>query len=427
MRKNTLQRLFFIPFLAFLAACGGDSPNPNASQNCPPVSTQSKSALTEIDIYVENSASMFGYLQGQTEFKTVMTNFADRLERAGLKNKLFFINDRPYPIDKKFIDALDITEARKYGNTGASRLDLMIETMIDKALKTNKAAFLASDFVYDSTGKKPTDELQKLGVKINDAVKKLEQNNWGLLILRLTSQFNGTYYDLNDKKTELKGEQRPYYIWIAADKNLLKTLISPDMNLQTLAGFELFSLYFVPENIRPYTSILPVSEKKGTGGRPQTKGAIVELNGVEGLPTSREFQLSLAVDLSQIPVAADYLTDANNYVIKSPSESQIVSISPLKNAKIAKNDERFLCAATHVFVINIPKLMPNQLNGDFNIQLLQKTPTWVDKFHTADDSNIKTQLDKSFGLKNIITGVETGFNPNQEPLFYANFGFKLNK
>ncbi len=431
MHKNNLKRLFFTPFLAFLAACGGDSGNTNNSNDCMQIATQTKktSSEMEMDIYVENSASMFGYLEGQTEFKSVLMDLPFRMKDKGLKTNFFFINDKSYPIDKDFkvfIESLNSTEAKKYGKTDASQLDLMLETMINNALKTGKSAFLASDFVYDVRGKKPTDELQNLENKIKNSVNKLKNQGWGLLVLRLKSQFNGTYYDLNDKKTQLKGEQRPYYIWICGHNQLLQTFTT-EYNVSTLKGFELANLYQQPANIQPYVSILPTSEKKGSFTRKAGKGAVTELINVEGVQGSREFQLSLAVNLSEIPVPADYLTNTANYQLKSDLNAQIVSITPVSNAKIQANDRRFLCEATHVFVINIPSLIIKTASADFNLQLLQKTPDWVNNLHTDDDSNIKAILNKSFGLKNLIAGVENGFNPSQEQLIYANFGFKLNK
>jgi hypothetical protein len=408
------------PTVAACAGQNGGSSDKNLSKN--------------FNVYVENSASMFGYMEGSTAFREVLLDLSSRLEEKGMKNKFFFINDKPYPITDnfgEFIKAFNPTSARKYGKTDASVLDKMLEQIVADVVKTGNSAVFASDFIYDIQGKSPESELLNVKFTIKTVFDRLQKSgDYGVLALQFQSAFTGTYYDYKNGRTALKGEKRPFYVWIIAKNAILQTF-GDDYRLQNLKGLENAVLFYSPNaNEKRYLSFLPQTEVVGsfTRGRSEKSGAAVtEIEKISG--DSRKdnmIQFAVAVDMKAIPVAESFLENTSNYDIKSDLDLSLTKVLPIDKAGVSKNDERFKGTATHVLIFNTRSKISKDIHS-VSFSLRQELPTWIAAASSDDDTKVKTQLNKTFGLSALFSGLSDAYIPSGTTPFHAKWEFSLKK
>lgn len=65
---------------------------------------------------------------------------------------------------------------------------------------------------------------QQIGIK-NHIVEKLAKNpNFSIVVMRLTSQFNGIYYNKFDDRQPINND-RPFFMWLMGDKSFLNTIL----------------------------------------------------------------------------------------------------------------------------------------------------------------------------------------------------------
>jgi hypothetical protein len=406
------------PTVAACAGTGGSSSDKNLSKN--------------FNIYVENSASMFGYMDGNTAFREVLLDLSSRLEEKGMKNNFFFINDKPYLITNNFgdfIKAFNPASAKKYGKTDASVLDKMLEQIVADVVKTGNTAVFASDFIYDIGGKNPQSELLNVKFTIKTVFDRLQKSgDYGVLALQFQSAFTGTYYDYKNGRTSLKGEKRPFYVWIIAKNAILQTF-GDDYRLENLKGLENVVLFYSPNaNEKRYISFLPQTEVVGTFARSRSEGAAVTaLENVAG--DSRKdnmIQFAIAVDMKAIPVAQSFLEDVSHYDIKSDLDISLTKVLPIEKAGVSKNDERFKGTATHVLIFNTRAKITKDAHS-VSFSLRQELPTWIAAASSDDDTKVKTQLNKTFGLSALFSGLSEAYIPSGTTPFHAKWEFVLKK
>jgi hypothetical protein len=397
----------------------------------PKKETDSENENAIIDVYIENSMSMDGYVKGTTEFEAALSDLLVQMQYKYNKENINvnFINTKIYPSKvlevKTFVETLDPTK-KPYndGNRTVSKLNEILETILDSTNKSN-VSILISDCIYSLGKGKDTEgalEFEKSLTK-GAFLEKSKEFEFSTIIFKMNSKFDGVYYDLNNQKTNLTKAKRPYYFWIIGKDNLIEKF-QKEINLKQLKGFE--NSYYLSnsqENTQPYHSILRTTNKIGKF-RPTDKKAkeITSINEIEfdnGL-----FQFSVAINLKDIPVDESYLIDIENYVI--PDGFSVISIEEIVINKLDKNDY------TRISKTNATHFITIQFNRDYDIQdlkleLSNKIPSWVKESNSTDDRDVKNELDKTFGLLYLVQGVSEAYttqNSNNKSYFKINIEIK---
>jgi len=65
------------------------------------------------------------------------------------------------------------------------------------------------------------------------------------------------------------------------------------------------------------------------------------------------------------------------------------------------------------------------LTPDLVISLNNNQPQWVAEVTTLNDTNIKTQLNKTFGLKTLVDGVSNAFSQISKGKPYMELNYKI--
>ena len=93
-------------------------------------------------VFIENSSSMDGYVEGNSEFKSsvysFLTDIINKNYAISDSMKLFYINSKmiPFPDDvKKFIETLEVKTFTRYGgNRGESDLNMVLKRVLSLAI-----------------------------------------------------------------------------------------------------------------------------------------------------------------------------------------------------------------------------------------------------------------------------------------------------
>lgn len=390
------------------------------------------------NVYVENSASMFGYMLGATEFREAMMDIPSRLVGAGMKGDFFFINDQTYPATKEyraFVDMLNKEKAgaKEYGNTAKasnSKLDDILQRIVNDVVSKKTLAIFTSDCIFDIDGKRPQDELPNQKFKIKATMQQFKQRgDYGALVMRFTSAFEGNYYDCKNGKKALKGVHRPFYIWVLGASEQLRTLVK-DYNLTNVRGFRNHAFFYNSDHTadKLYYSFLERTKREGEFTRPSTKtDRILALESADVDGSTKTLKVAVAVDLSKMPAEDSYMLNAENWLVKSDKDDPftVASVEAISPSVIHNNDKRFLGTATHLLVLETNKLTPGVQHLD--VALKKELPVWVSSASVDDDTNVLNQLDKTFGLKYLIEGVAEAFDESGKEAVYCKMKLEISK
>lgn len=368
-----------------------------------------------INVYLENSASMDGYVKGVTEFETAIYNLLGDFKISGLCDSLNlnYINKTiPYqkqnalPADiQDFVEKLEPSVFKQRGgDRSVSDLKNILSTVL-KTLNNKNAAVLISDFVF-SPGKNANaqDYLNNQGVGIKiDFAEKLKEFDLSAVVIQLQSNFDGLYYDKTDKPLSFKGK-RPYYIWIFGSTQQISTILNKKVLDNIKGGYSnRLVLQSIKEISEPSYKIL-YSPKIGSFSAKQLNAKIIsDASTSKDNQTKGLFGFNVAVDLSNSLQDANYFLDTSNYILNNTKYQ-------LKIETITDKNDASLSGFTHIL-----KLQTSELREDvLKIEIVGKTPSWVFNSTSIDDSNIlndKNEQQKTFGLQYLIEGISDAFYP----------------
>jgi hypothetical protein len=291
--------------------------------------------------------------------------------------------------------------------------------MILDSLHKNEIVVLSSDCIY-SLGK-GQDSQGKLNYQkslthdaFNDALKKFDLET---ICLKMKSDFNGDYYDLNDHPTSISNE-RPYYFWLIGEKKILN-----EYTLKLIRDMKgIVNSYSLSNNAnekQPYYTVLKETNKIGSFR--QTDRSQLAVKNIEDIKYDNgQLQFAIAIDLSNVPVDSTYLKDVKNY--KVPDGFIVKSVEEINKNKLSQRDRLILekTPATHIITISATDKYSIQ---NLKIELSNQIPQWVFDSNSMNDQNIKDQLDKTFGFAYLVGGVSEAYStqyPEQKSYFSIN-------
>lgn len=378
--------------------------------------------VPNFSIYLENSASMDGYVKGVSNFEAVLSNLVIGLNyHYDQKHvKFSFINSDIYPSDisnvDSFFKSLEPGVAPfKVGNQFVSELNQCFEKVLTK-MKQNDVSIFVSDCIYSLEKGRSSQEglIYQENLTKNAYMQRLKQSDFSTAIIKLNSSFNGVYYNYKNEKTSLQNVDRPYYVWIMGDDILVQDLLSK-LKLEDLPGYQNSFFLEGKKDVNPNTQYLSTNSKGQAHYRANEPTSLKKIKFLDGI-----FQFSLAVDLNNFPDKKSLL-DIDNYSISSGASVVAIQEIPKNNqpALIKQNDWNRIKdnGFTHLMTLKIDqKTFPEQLNIIYRSQI----PKWVSSSSTRDDSDVHSTLQQTFGFNNLVHGVYEAYkihNNNNDVLF----------
>jgi hypothetical protein len=384
-----------------------------------------------VNVFVENSASMDGYVKGVTDFETAMYNlmadiklakFCDSLNLNYINSEVVnnAVNALPPDIED-FIRKLEPTDFRRRGgNRGSTDIKEILRDVLGRVDGRN-VAILISDFVFSpGKGMDATEylEQQQVGIRIDIAQKK-DSFDLAIAVIQLESGFNGVYYDRNNSSNAMNGN-RPYYVWVIGSEEQLREVLSSVLvdRLKGKTGYKNMVIFKSSrESMVPTHGVQHAMWKEGTFNRDVSNG----ITGAEWDKDTRHFGFSMAVDLSDTWQEESYMADTENYRVRNPRYG-------VRGVSAISNDDPLYGKYTHVLELRTVETEPLRPDEAVRIELMASMPKWVRDHTSLDDSKIADdplEMGKTFGLWYLMEGVYGAFYPDtNRPLTSINIPIK---
>lgn len=359
-----------------------------------------------INVFIENSASMDGYIRG---FKPAIKNLVVDLKKdytIGLN----FVNNAVYPqtiaLNQDPIEVVSNMFDNRFSNTGnrsMTKLNDIIKLVLEQT-NDSTISILVSDCIYSVKDKnKPTNEekLKDLMVETKNQFsnKYSTIDELSVLFIRLIANFNGKYYDYNDTPIQLSDCERPYYMCIIGTDNNVKELME-NINIEELEGYS--SHYYLSGKDLSSTFYTAVSKPFNKEIFPIENNTTVKPRHNSGI------RFAIAINMNEFPMTEDEKINLDNYLIDGDFDlEQVVAIdnnilfSPNEKNTVQKNN------CSHLLVVS-----SNGYPSDFTIRIKRTFPRWVTDYSSLDDTGLKysnEELGKTFGIYYFINGIADAF------------------
>lgn len=370
---------------------------------------------SKFNVFVESSASMDGYVNGHTDFKTILYRLIGEVETDVLLSdspiSLNYINSeiiKKSGTYKQFTDGLSPTSfSSAKGDRAHSDIIEIISSVVSKTQK-NGISMLATDCVYSPDNSDDIDKaLEKQQTDMHNILKKKSKSNpkFGVLLYRLISDFHGIYYTKTDAHIQCDGK-RPYFIWFFGDESLLASVsesiskIMSDNSAKVIVGIPGY-------NYLPYKTI----------GSDHSYHFLNRKTNKDSLYT-----FSFIADMSRLPLSAEYITNIGNYNLNKANKFSIKKIEKYSNPKNPMYNYKYTISikgGKNSFVT--PTLVEISLKS-----MLEKMPDWVESYDDPKGNDYNNGYTPSklrtFGLKSLVDGI-SDFYDNSD---YVTFKIKIN-
>ncbi len=430
-KRNTTRLLVCITLLSLtLAGCksrssretGPDRSEPPQSEKTP-VENEPVPVLDKVIFFIENSGSMFGYVNRANEFKNSLVGLAylPEFDRAG--KSFYFINGTSDPLKKSSIQIKyegndpDVFKNKlnqqsfNVGDVRFSDLNKMFEIALDSAIG-DQISVLVSDCLYD-VGQE-ADPLTALKIEIQKTQQsfrnRLESENIQTLIIKAGSRFEGLYHYASKKGSKrIENEERPFYIIFFGKTRLLNKVLTEQSIASKVEGpFETARFFMNDDTDIPYM-IVPSVDVRGEF-KLDYKDKYKLAN---AKPLMNEFQFTIAADFSSLPFSDSYLTSTENY------DCPYSNFDVVRVEKITKRIPG--AEGTHLITVFTDK---NPV-GNLEIILKNVTPGWV--METDSDNEDIIDNTHTFGFKQLIDAIGEAYEYENSGKNPATFKILISK
>lgn len=427
MNSKIASSLLALTTVFLLYSCGG-RPQPPMPNGAPGINTVSmaneespKPSLPKcnVNVYIENSASMDGYVKGVTEFEQSIYSYISDIKLADFCSSLNlnYINSKILRQPDDVSDFIERLEPSNFKIKGGDRSTTDISNLFQKIMAEqgkDDVAILISDFVF-SPGKKDASEYltnQQIGIKTQFVTRLKEDPAYAAILYRLVSKFDGKYYNKIDKPTQIKAD-RPFFVWLLGNKDQLQRLTS-EIKKENMKGHGVDHTFCISKMTAatPY-GILPMPRIGTFQIDPANVKTSILKAKTDNKAVGSKFVVSFGVDYSGFLLEDSYLTDPANYEVNNKAYTVEISRNPNTSSSY-----------THIIKLKLDPSQPVISRGNIKVSLLKKSAPWAEEFtdNDGEDINAEGAMEKTFGLKTLIDGVYDAYKADAT---YASFTINI--
>ncbi len=372
-----------------------------------------------VNVYIENSASMDGYVKGVTEFEQSIYSYISDIKLADFcaSLNLNYINSNilRQPDDvSDFIEKLEPSTFKiKGGNRSTTDISNLFQSIIAEQGKDD-ISILISDFVF-SPGRKDASQYltnQQIGIKTHFVNRLKEDPDYSAVLYRLVSKFDGKYYNKFDHPTQISAE-RPFFIWLLGNKDQLQRL-TKEIKKENMKGHGVDHTFCISKMTAstPY-GILPMPRIGTFQLDPADVKTSIKNAKIDKKAVDSRFVVSIGVDYSGFLLEDSYLTDPDNYEVNNKAYS----------IEIGKNTNPS-SSYTHIIKLKLDPSQPVISRGNIKVSLLKKSAPWAEQYtdNDGEDINAEGAMEKTFGLKTLVDGVYDAYKADSN---YASFTINI--
>ena len=378
----------------------------------------------KINVYLENSGSMNGFINQNSEFQDAFQRLTALLKHHYEESNLSmnYINTKIHPRPKPTnVDLLDFAEQlvkpqqfRSVGNVGSTDLNNIID-MILKEIENDEISILVSDCIYSISGSGTTTSMlatckNKTFAHFLDKSKTF--SDLSTLIIAMNSSFSGNYWDYKHPSgaaSQVLNCSRPYYVCVFGSSSAVNNF-NEKISVEELNGYADRLLLTTVDKISLAYNTLSTSYKAGQF-RMRAENTLSDLK----KSGDGRFEFAIAANMTNMPMTdvekmnvSNYETSNLNYSVTAviPIEDNMPGINPKDRATINR------IKATHILCVsNSGPLSPTNLH----IKVKNTLPTWVSNQSSIDDTQIGVDDDeqaKTFGLEYFVKGMFDAYREN---------------
>ncbi len=394
MNKRIIIPIIVILLVAIIViakSCGGGS---KVSLEWTPISLQNETIdSVELNVYVENSGSMDGYMCNGSNLKDAVFDYVSDLKGKCKKINLFYINSQTIPCNETLENYIQNLNALSFAKAGGNRANTDLRNIFEMMLqrqKKNTLTVFISDCILDI----PQNAVNFFGncqVSIKNTFNQALAKNpkLGVQIIKLQSKFNGYWY-CGQNKELLCDVKRPYYIWVIGDKNILANINKNVPYGDIIGGIDNYCAFSMSEKI-PFD----IDKKRYV------------------INHTNKINIDILADLSHSLQSENTLADINNYSVSNPTQVRVIS-----SERITANGSKF----SHVLKVEAEN--PQNLNTETITIRFPKMPSWVNTTNDDTGKNVKQNLGKTTGIFYLINGVSEAYSSSSP---YGEISFKITK
>lgn len=351
-------------------------------------------------VYLDNSASMQGYVNGATEFVDFVDAYVSNIAIKFGKQQG---NSFPHCMGVEFylLDTVehlwaggyeDITKSfllPKNFKVMQSETSAMIKRLI--ALQEDKVVTL---FFSDGMFTSRKNDVGRMPFEIRTPLtKRLGQDTIDTKLIRLISTFDGLYYPPKNKNgiRSFKG-QRPYLCWIMGHPKILSVLASKsfidDLHVPQSGYNEYVGIGVVPVEYEVFRTQHGYYDVKRNSGKP-----LHELSEVKFDKRGR-FVVRVGFNLNTSLIASEYILDPLNYEV-TPSDFD------LSVERVEKKG-----AYDYVLTLSLKQEVKSIPVGDIIIAFRRNNQDWSD---FSEKEGIRQLDGKTYGLEHWVDGIQRAY------------------
>ncbi|SDD65075.1 hypothetical protein SAMN04488104_104419 [Algoriphagus faecimaris] len=370
-----------------------------------------KISLDSVNIYIENSASIYGFTTTNSEYINVVTDLASFAniidETDAIFNYSLISGDNQslteYPLgnDASILSSVLSPSGLKKPTSGNSDINGMFNHVL-KSLGENSISILISDGIYDiGEESNPLAALETQGIGTRTTfIKNLQEKNTETLVVKLSSDFDGQYYPGVTKSQEMIKQKRPYYIWIFGDESLVDKFFSDD-RIQALKGYQNHTAF-------KKLGLINIEYKNFSFGNSNVKITPRDPKSYEVLKTGLPVVFSIATNLDFLRLGEAYLNNPSNYRVNlgyNFKECIRLDQYPDEDGKVDKALKNIPFSPTHLIFLSSEK----PILGPVEISLIPKLPSWIEESTMVSDSPLNGEENRTFGLSTLMNGINEAY------------------
>lgn len=342
----------------------------------------------DLQVYVENSGSMDGYMCAGSNLKDAVFDYIGSIMKYSETTSLNYINSQVIPYKGNLESYIKDLTPSSFATAGGDRANTdlrQIFKLIMLAHKSNTVTILVSDCILDIPGN-ATDFFGNCQISIKNIFNEaLEKNpNLGVEIVKLESKFDGYWY-CGQEKEKLSNAKRPYYIWIIGDKQLLAHLNRKVPINEVYGGIEDYCAF-------SGSSSIPFHIEK-----------------TAYIVTHDKIKVQILADLSESLQSDQVIRNPRNY--KTSTSAAIVEISDI----IAKG-------SSYSHAIDLEIRNPQNVKNEVVTLSYPPIPSWAAASNDTTGRNVIKNMDKTTGILYLIKGVASAYSSSDD---YGNITFNL--
>lgn len=380
--------------------------------------------ISKAVFYIENSESMFGYVDGFTEYVDVVSELAEKpmFAEERTQREFYFINggnnlsvtsigNNPAVLKNKLnrtgFNCGDITK---------SNLNSMFQIALEKARK-DTISILISDAIYDiGSSQAPMNALSTEGRGTRSRfIERLGEGDLQTIIVKLYSHFDGYYFPVTGGRNRIT-QTRPYYIWIFGDTELLNKYF-PEEYIKSLKSYADMARFLKFDEL--YIPFQATAENK-LGDFKFDKRDKNKLTDVKSDRNGEGFQFSFATDYYSLPYPDSYIETVDNYTCSD--KYTVKSVKSIKRGE-KKIHEVTSFDPSHLITVFTQK----SPYGKLNISLNNVVPVWIKNTNSDDESNINSDTTQTFGFKFLTNAISEAYIHMNNEGDITNFTFEIIK